>query len=759
MAKKKIKTFKKSQLLSLFHNENYQKVISKIKQFEIEGMSAEELHKIKLTSYEKLANANFKLGDISRAMRDIESLLAIENSDEYRLIKLKYLCYMEHFEDAVVFGKDLIDSKNLKIKKEAMFLYLLADVYNDNYLESETSVPNKTRLKPSFPSFTRTLIDEKNLKLLPIARQNYILGFNAFSQGEVETALIFFDKCNPRAKVEKENVKAIKYIILNQDGLSSETLKPLYRFLINGDDTNLQNTKNSRTIKKEILSQFAKNKKKSDIENLISLKSSISIETIGREIKDKEQQTKLIYNNIILLIEKQKNLSKALELFIKHRNSLIQFVESGMLFIQIKSLVEDRKSDKLIINFFSSYLRLHHKKLSEFQLDFIFIFLLKAPPIESAVKLIEEYGGKDILFLFRDMSTIDKIEPSHQERFNKIMRKHSVLKAKALDGLSGYINVLDENIDEMSKKEKELLGKQLSLILILFGDCQKAHKKYQPTIFEILSSMAKFIQNFEFSKNRELYIQLSETIHSFMEIYKMDRVDLSSDIKTLFTSIEKKKSIKKEKKTEDEHFLSLFKDMMNDYENDEDMFDFDDDDDDDYMYDEEDLLEVKEEFIEKLANNEDPFYSELIDLADSCYADVILEFILDLLSKAIEFKRYDDAFTSKLFNVMNISMEDKEYREQLIVSIKEYAKKDIKTATLLLYDVIALTPTKDRETLWYLKWLETYLYLIDDYAIPKSEVFKGILGHLLRVQQKKRFKSFNSRFEKLIDRFKDKGLF
>jgi len=46
MTKKKRKIFQKSQLLSLFHNQNYQKVISKIKQFEIEGMSIEELRKI-----------------------------------------------------------------------------------------------------------------------------------------------------------------------------------------------------------------------------------------------------------------------------------------------------------------------------------------------------------------------------------------------------------------------------------------------------------------------------------------------------------------------------------------------------------------------------------------------------------------------------------------------------------------------------------------------------------------------------------------
>jgi len=52
MAKKKKKTFSKEGLLSLFENNNYQKVISKIKQFDIEGMSSKELEYITLSSYE-----------------------------------------------------------------------------------------------------------------------------------------------------------------------------------------------------------------------------------------------------------------------------------------------------------------------------------------------------------------------------------------------------------------------------------------------------------------------------------------------------------------------------------------------------------------------------------------------------------------------------------------------------------------------------------------------------------------------------------
>ena len=732
MAKKKRKTFQKSQLLSLFQNKNYQKVISKIKQFEIEGMGVEELQKIQLDSYEQLAKANFELGDINRALRDIESLLTIENSEAYRLIKLKYLCYMEHFKDAVVFAEDLIESKDLKIKKEALFLYLLANIYNGNYE-----------------------IDEKSLKPLPKARQNYILAFNAFSQGDREKALSFFDACNPRNKVEKENVKAIKSILLNQESISSETLKPLYRFLIDGEDSNLQNTKSSRAIKKEILSQFSQNRQKREIESLISLKSSIPVETILKEVKEKDSQTRLIYNNIVLLIEKQKNLTKALELFIKHRNSLIQFVESGMLLIQLKSLVEDKKSDKLMVNFFSSYLKIHHKKLSEFQLDFIFIFLFKTLETEGAIKLIEQYGGEDILFLFKNITLMDKVEASDKERFNKIMKKYSFLKGKALEGLSQFMDVFDENMDKVSQIEKRLLREQLSQILILFSSCDKAHKKYQSTIFEIFSSMARVVQNFEFSTNRALFIQLSETINNFIEIYNVDKSDVSSDIKTLFTSIEQKRSIKKEKNTEDEHFLDIFKDMLNDYDENDLDADFLNED----SLDEHDLEKIKEDFIEALKNKQNPFTYVLEELEENFYNDTLFEFILDLTSKAIEFDRYDKNFTQIFLDMMNITPEDSHFREDLMVSVKIYAKKDVRTAILFLYDVITLTPKKDRETVWYLKWLETYLYLVDDYAMPKTEVFKAILHHFIRVQQKKRFKTLNGRFEKLIDRFKDKGLF
>ncbi len=731
MAKKQKKRFQKNQLRSLFQNGNYQKVISKIKQFEIDGMSAEELLEIQISSYKKLASSNFELGDINRALRDIESLLSIDDNEEYKLTKLKYLCYIEYFNDAMVFSKNLMNSKNSKIKKEAAFLLLLSSIYSGNYN-----------------------IDEKILKLLPTAKVNYILGFVEFVQDNTEQALMFFDKCNPRAKVEKENIYVIKSIIMGQNTTTYDNTKPLYRFLMSGDDVHLQNTKNSRVVKREISAQFTKNRQSSDMEKLISLKSSIPIEIIAKETKDIDQQAKLIFNNIVLLVEKQKNYSKALELFIKNKSQLIRFVESGVLFIQIKSQVDDNRSDKLVVSFFSSYLKLHHKKLSDFQLDFIFIFLIHSSPTDATMKLIEENGGKDILFIVRDLIEMKELEPSHQERFNKIIKKYSALKDKSFEGILVFIDSLNERVYQMGRIERDVFATKVSQILTLFQNCQRPHKKYQSTFFKIFNSMASFAQNLDFEQNRALYMQLSETIDNFVEIYTLDKRELPLDIKTLFQSIDQGKSVKKKEKQSGENdIIGMFRELMDSYEGDE-GYAWDEDD-----LDEDDLAEIKEEFIDDLRDDRDPFNHKLSELEDSFYSDTLLEFILDIVAKAIEFKRNDDIFTQKLLLMMEISMQDKEYRDQLIISVEEYAKKDIETASFFLYHSISLTPEKDRETVWFLKWLESYAYLIDDYNQPKDDLFKGCLGHFIRVQQKKRFKTLNARFEKFIDRFKDKGLF
>jgi len=733
MAKKKRKTFQKSQLLSIFQNGNYQKVISKIKQFEIEGMSDKELYEIKLSSYEQLASSNFDVGDVTRALRDIESFLSISDSEPYRLIKLKYLCYLEYFEDAVKFGEELIVSKDNKIKKEAMFLYLLANIYEGNYE-----------------------LNQKYLKLLSPAKQNYTLGFVEFLRGNIDKSLEFLHKCNPRIQVEKENLQAIKSIILNEKMVCSDTVKPLYRFLICGDDRSLQNTKNSRAIKKEVLSKFFKNKKESDMKNLLSLKSSISIETIlNNTIKDKEQRKKLIYNNIVLLIEKQGNYDKALELFVKYKFDLVLMVESALLFINLRSHTEDKKSDKIIIEFFSNYFKLHYKKLSEFQLNCVFIFLVKnintQIDITITFDLIKEYGGDDVIFLLKEIPLMSKLEPSYQDSFSKIVKRYSYFKNIMLTNLSNQLESIDKEFETLAKEEREPLVVRLILLISLLKNLQQPHKKYQKTLFDIFGNLALVCQSFELKKYKKLYLELAESINVFIDYYGVNKIELSVDIKALFVSIDKGKSLKisKVNKYDNEIMFDFLSKMFEEEDDNSDRYDFDEE--------EYDFSLIKKDLISALKNNQDPFALRFNKLNAYRYSNVIYGFILDVIAKAIEFNRYDSLFVVKLLVFINLQVEDEFFREKLVSAVGVYAKKDVDVAKLFLYDCITNVDMKDRKYVWYLKWLEGYLMLVADYSLPQDGAFYSCLHHFKKTQEKKKFKSLDAKYKKIVKKFKERG--
>jgi len=93
MAKKKKKTFPKSKILELFKNKSYLKVVSKIKQFRIDGMDDLEVDALHINSLKILSDERFQTGDIQRAIRDIESALAIKQDKD-----------LENFADAKVYA-------------------------------------------------------------------------------------------------------------------------------------------------------------------------------------------------------------------------------------------------------------------------------------------------------------------------------------------------------------------------------------------------------------------------------------------------------------------------------------------------------------------------------------------------------------------------------------------------------------------------------------------------------------------------------
>jgi len=392
MAKKKRKSFPKKQLLKLFNNENYQKVISKVKQFEIEMMSEEELQMVLIQSYIGLAQNHFENSSWARAIRDIDSAIALDSNPDIKLTKLKYLCYMEHFKDAITLGEELKEVK--EVKKEATFLYLLANLYSHNFD-----------------------LDERLLKSLPIARKNYILALLNLMQDKRDIALEYLNKIRPRANIEKQNLAILKKIITNEPieiEDIEEDIKPLYEFLISGNRARLYNSKSSGDAQKELLDFYSQEDKLKSLKSLLELKNPIDLNIIKKEVKDRELRAKLIYNNIILLVEK-KEYFKALELFFKNRDDMLKFIESASLIINIKKYIDDNESDNIFISWLIRYIERYHHKISPHQLDFILISILGSDKSNDKIINIAKKYNRDVFILLLEDITQSSIGNKEQQ--------------------------------------------------------------------------------------------------------------------------------------------------------------------------------------------------------------------------------------------------------------------------------------------------------------------------------------------------------
>lgn len=727
MAKKKRKKFQKSQLLSLFKAQNYQKVISKAKQFQIDGMSEDELHKILTDSYYGLAESNFMQGDTVRAIRDIDSLLKIDSAMPFQITKLKYLCYIDNFSGAVELAEELLSLKpTAKRKKEIVFLYLMANLYNNNYE-----------------------IDKKLLKTLSASKQNYILGFCEFMQDNIESALNYFETSKPKAKEEKKNLVALKAILSNQEIEADNSIKPLYHFLLTGEDIGVGNSKSARELKKELKDSFKSQEKNIALKSLLELKAPTSTDIILKQKLDKEQELKLLYNNVSLLVDR-KNYSEALKLFVKYRASFVKFTESATLFINIKKRIEDKRSDSVVLGFLSNYLRVHHKKIAPFQIDMILLFLITENHMREAINLAQEYDRESFVLFLKDIPMMKTFSPHMQITFNRVMKKYSKINDTLFMLTVNNIINTDEEFYDLTNNEKRTLINRISILITVVKNLDKPHKRYKSTLFELFKALAMIIQNFSYDEEETNYLKLSNLIEHYIEYFDFNRVDLVIDIKALFVSISKEESVRVEGYVEEED-IDLFRMRFNafwghDYK--DDKYDFDEK--------EYDLSLIKKACIDNLkAQTEEPF-KPLMGIEIYRFHRIIHQFIMDLIGKAIELGRKDtNKVIDEILQNLDIkSMTDSYYRDEIPTEVKEYAKKDIKIAMLYFnYILLSVNPNKI-EFVWYLKWADAYVNLVEDYVLEKDAFFDTILNNFFKIQNKKKFKSINAKYKKNLKKFK-----
>ena len=729
MSKKKKKKFQKKHLISLFKNGNYQKVISKLKQFTIEGLSEDELDNILTTSYKNLAQLNFEQGDIARAIRDIDSLLQRKNEAEYRLIKLKYLCYIEHFEEAISLGKELILVKDKKRQKEAIFLFLMAKLYGGyNDLES------------------------KLLKAIPISRQRYILGFKALLQEDKVLALDYFSKCNPRAKVEKENIKAVISILSNQEIDSSLDIKPIYKFFITGQAEGIANSKNFRAIKKEVKDNFSRIEKNIDMKNLLVLKKPVSIEVILKNAKDKEQESRLIYNNIVLFVDRRE-YKDALKLVLKYRNSLVKFVESAFIVIDIKNHIEEKRSDSFLIHFFSSYLKLHHKKIASHQIDYILLFLIQQNDMKKSIDLAKEYNRDSFVFFLKELPLMREFSPHYQVSLNKALKKYSTFTDILLKIMIQNIDSTDEELYDLTPKEEELFLNRLYLLIVLLENLENPHRKYKESLFKLFKTLALVVQSFSYSNNESIYLKLSIVIEKYIEYFKVDRFTLAIDIKAFFVSISKKESVKKDyiyNNNDDDYFNLARKFFLEDYELEEERYDFD--------IKEYNLSIIKQRCLTALDSKEEHPFQSLNELTEFKYHRFRITVLLELLTDVKKLKLNHLSAIEDMLFYLKVELYSSHNRDDLVSAVNNYAKKDVETATLLLKYALDSIATSGREYVWYLKWIDGYLTLVNRYGLEKDSKYIYYRELFLSIQVKKKFKSLNAKYKKIKKRKEKEGV-
>jgi len=720
MNKKSKKTFSKKELFSLFESGNYQKVISKIKQFTIEDISHEEQESILLDSYQKLAHNHFIAGDVTRAIRDIDSLLQIHTSQKYEIIKLKYLCYMEYFADAVVLGERLILSSDKKIKQEAIFLYQLALMYNGNHS-----------------------LDGTLLKLLPKSQQNYILGFAALLQEDEVSALKYFESSNPRAKIEKNNLEALKMIIKGEKPKGDlSNIKPLYRLLLVGEEEGLVNTKNSRVVKEELKGQFANQTKNRAMENLLLLQEAIDAKIIAQNVANKEEKILLIYNNISLLVEKQKE-NQALHLFMQYKEDLINLIESATLFIIIKSHTQDQKSNRALIVFLTSYLKLYHQKIAPFQIDYILLFLLNYD--ESwAINLAHTYNREHFIFFVKELSVAKVYSTSLQEKFNGIAKRYTMTNSHLINVAAKSLELLDEKIEQFDNQTRENFVEQLGALIQLLRNSDKVHRKYQASFLNLLKALAFVVQTFPYDRDPQLYEILFDAIEYFVDYFGINRVKLPLDIKAFFVSFDKKESIRRRNKHPKHKNVFEFVDMMLNEEYFK-AFRYD------FKEEEYDALAIKNQCIKNLQNaKEDPF-APLVALKEDYYKSYVHQLVLDLIAKSIELQIGNtDEIIHEILSKLTISFQDTTIQAGLIQSIKKYAKNDLRVALVILEYAIGSIEHNRREYLWYLKWLESYILLFNNHHLKRNSLFDDILNEFLKIQKKKKFKSMNAAYTRFL---------
>jgi hypothetical protein len=288
------------------------------------------------------------------------------------------------------------------------------------------------------------------------------------------------------------------------------------------------------------------------------------------------------------------------------------------------------------------------------------------------------------------------------------------------------------------------------MLILLLQNLDRPHQRYRGNLFELFQVLAMSIMSFPYDEQESLYLKLSHLIDKYIAYFKFNRVDLSIDIKALYISIDKKESIKNTNiKNYDDDNDDFFTMGMKLLMGDKNKYDFNEE--------EYDLALIKKDCIETLKNGEEnPFSSLGVLNRDYNYRKFIIKFIFDLLLEVKKLKKSRNKAIIEIVNAIGVKFNKDEYlRQPLVSELNNCAKIDAETTMFLFEYILTSVSLNMRAFMWYLQWIDGYLNLIMDYNLEKNQLFKFFKEYFIKTQERKKFKSLNAKYKKIMKKFEN----
>jgi len=691
MAKKKSKIFPRDKILQLFKEKRYIKVVSKIKQFRIEGMDEVEVDALYIDALKLLSDERFRVGDIQRAIKDIESALNRGKNSELEFLKLKYLCYLDNFSDAKIYANELL--QKYKNDKKIIFYSLLIELYLTN------------------------TIDKTQLKKVTKAKQEYIFALSAIFSDDIPLALKHLNNSRPRSKAEKNNIEALKAIVLQTTDGVVDGIKPLYKFLLSGDDTNLQNSKNVRASHDEIVKKFRLNSHQESLKKLIILDGYVD-----NDIVKKQNDPKLALNNITIMLEKGQDLDymQVYKIFISYEKEFIKMPESIFVLIEIMNRFNTMSVSTKIVAFFKKYLEINAQKFPPFALNYILYKAFKYNIlIENSVHVLEslfdKYGDKNIFYATLTFSVnydTTVMYDEYKQYVDGVFKKYTQLYAIILKDMIQFIDTFEYAAIFLDKKELKSAGKKIESFLSIIKRIDDVDDKYKNLFLVMLNSFSKAVSLFEEDEFQSGYRDMKLVLKKYIDKFHYDTSKLCDEA---------------------EEFL----------ESDETIFDS-------YNPNIVDAKYIK--FKMALKAGLDPFvelenYPEMYEyfyMSDNKTA------VFELIMEYARYEDLNDAVIRKIFRLTNFAYKHEFVRTTIQTVIINFAQEYLEVSQKIFQYILKNT---DAQSVWYLNWLYSYMDMVDKNGLEKDKFFIESLNKFLDIQNRKKFKSIQKRYNLVLSRF------